>query len=149
MTCMPARRSTPIFDNGLTALFIPFEMPRDLSATQLCVQAMTTPYHIVDTPPDVQQTIALLKKMKMVCAMRLHALVFAASAGVPFIATSYDIKVNGFMEYIENEACCDLNQLTAQWLVRPDRSYYGRRTKVFFVAQPYTRIGTGKCSGGN
>ena len=101
---------------GLTALFIPFEMPRDLNATQLCVQAMTTPYHIVETPPDVQQTIAMLKNMKMVCAMRLHALVFAASAGVPFIATSYDIKVNGFMEYVENKACCDLKQLTAQWL---------------------------------
>ena len=49
--------------------------------------------------------------------MRLHALVFSAAAGVPFIATSYDIKVNGFMEYIGcGDACCGLKDLTVEWL---------------------------------
>ncbi len=61
-------------------------------------------------------TIALLKKMQAVCAMRLHALVFSAAAGVPFVATSYDIKVNGFMDYVGCDACCNLKELTFEWL---------------------------------
>ena len=66
---------------------------------------------------NVSELIGRLQKMQAVCAMRLHALVFSAAAGVPFIATSYDIKVNGFMEYIGcGGACCALRDLTADWL---------------------------------
>ena len=101
---------------GVTALFLPIELPRDVVPSTRAAEAMRSPYYMVDTPRDVELTIALLQKMQAVCAMRLHALVFSAAAGVPFIATSYDIKVNGFMEYVGCDACCNLKDLTAEWL---------------------------------
>ncbi len=101
---------------GVTALFLPIELPRDVVPSTRAAEAMRSPYYMVDTPQDVELTIALLQKMQAVCAMRLHALVFSAAAGVPFIATSYDIKVNGFMEYVGCDACCNLKDLTAEWL---------------------------------
>ena len=102
---------------GLTALFLPIEQPRDIEPSMLTAQCLHSPCYFVDTPQDVELTIALLQKMQAVCAMRLHALVFSAAAGVPFIATSYDIKVNGFMEYIGcGDACCGLKDLTVEWL---------------------------------
>ena len=102
---------------GLTALFLPIEQPRDVEPSMLTAQCLHSPCYFVDTPQDVELTIALLQKMQAVCAMRLHALVFSAAAGVPFIATSYDIKVNGFMEYIGcGDACCGLKDLTVEWL---------------------------------
>ena len=61
-------------------------------------------------------TIAVLGRMRLVCAMRLHALVFSAAADAPFIAASYDIKVSSFMRYIGADACCGLESLDAAWL---------------------------------
>ena len=101
---------------GATAVFLPIELPRDLSPSLRAASFMKTPYFVVDTPPEVELTIAVMRKMQAVCAMRLHALVFSAAAGVPFIATSYDIKVNGFMAYVGRDACCDLKGLSSDWL---------------------------------
>lgn len=101
---------------GVTAVFLPIELPRDLSPSLRAASFMKSPYFVVDTPPEVELTIAVMRKMQAVCAMRLHALVFSAAAGVPFIATSYDIKVNGFMAYVGRDACCDLKNLSVEWL---------------------------------
>lgn len=101
---------------GVSALFLPIELPRDIAPSLRTAKAMRSPFYIIDTPQDVELTIALLKKMQAVCAMRLHALVFSAAAGVPFVATSYDIKVNGFMDYVGCDACCNLKELTFEWL---------------------------------
>ena len=60
--------------------------------------------------------MAVLRRMKLMCAMRLHALVFSAAADTPFLAVSYDIKVKSFMDYVENPSCCELGEVTADWL---------------------------------
>ncbi|ODU57027.1 MAG: polysaccharide pyruvyl transferase CsaB [Clostridium sp. SCN 57-10] len=112
---------------GLSAVFLPIELPRDLQPSRQTAEAMRTPYFLVETPRDVELTIALLRRMRLVCAMRLHALVFSAAAGVPFIATSYDIKVNGFADYVGSDSCKNLNELTAEWLCGEiDRAMAGR-----------------------
>lgn len=103
---------------GLTALFLPIEVPRDLSACKQTVSKMQTPHYVLgDAPEDVCLTMALLRKMKLVCGMRLHSIVFSAVACVPFLAVSYDIKVSGFMNYIGlSENCCTLGDVTFPWL---------------------------------
>lgn len=102
---------------NLTPIFLPIESPRDIEPTKAVTESLTCPYHILKAPTDASLLISVFGKMKTVCAVRLHALVFAAASGAPFIAASYDIKVNGFMEYIEKEhLCCNLQDISAQWL---------------------------------
>ena len=45
-----------------------------------------------------RQILSLIGEAQMVLAMRLHALIFAASRGVPFLGIAYDPKVANFCE---------------------------------------------------
>lgn len=44
--------------------------------------------------------------------MRLHALIFASSVGAPLAAISYDPKVTGFMAYLGQKHCMELDDVT-------------------------------------
>lgn len=48
-------------------------------------------------PWTPEQMLGVLGKCKLVVGMRLHSLIFAASAGVPFLGISYDPKVEQFI----------------------------------------------------
>ena len=98
---------------------MPIEVPKDIAPSEKVAKYMTTPYKILTNPEDIPLIIGIMKKMQMVCAVRLHALVFAAHAGVPFAATSYDVKVKGFMDDAgASDNCIDLRDLNEEWLCR-------------------------------
>ena len=102
---------------NLTALFMPIEVPKDIEPSKKVISHMESPYHLLENPCDVPLIMGVFEKMRIVCAARLHALVFAASAGVPFVATSYDIKVKSFMENVDkSDLCQDLFSLDEAWL---------------------------------
>ncbi|MBQ9966004.1 MAG: polysaccharide pyruvyl transferase family protein, partial [Clostridia bacterium] len=89
---------------------------KDIEPCKEASMNLQTPHHILDGIEDVELMIALLKHVSVMCAMRLHALVFSAAAGIPFIGVSYDIKVDGFMEYSGNSCCTKLEDVNEQWL---------------------------------
>ena len=121
---------------GLHTVFMPIEQPNDVPPSLLAAEQMTAPYTLIATPQDVPLTIAVLGRMRLVCAMRLHALVFSAAADAPFIASSYDIKVRSFMEYIGAEGCCELEDLNADWLKEQiDRLMAQPREETRFAAR--------------
>ncbi|MBQ7624519.1 MAG: polysaccharide pyruvyl transferase CsaB, partial [Clostridia bacterium] len=102
---------------GLTPVFLPIEVPRDQNAASAVASKLNCPYHMINPSSDASLTISLFGKMTVVCAMRLHALVFAAASGSPFIAASYDIKVDGFMDYVScSDLCCKLENISSDWM---------------------------------
>ena len=101
---------------GLSAVFMPIETPTDMVPSHQTARLMNSSSYLLPAPQQVELTMALLRRMQMVCAMRLHALVFSAAANTPFIAVSYDIKVQSFMEYVNNPSCCKLTDVTGAFL---------------------------------
>ena len=101
---------------GLTPVFLPIEMPKDVEPAETVAGGLQIPHYVVRNRYPVDVTIAMISRMQTVAAMRLHALVFAAIGGVPVIGISYDVKVDSFIKYIGSELCIPLDQLDAERL---------------------------------
>lgn len=80
-------------------VLLPMQQPGDASFAEEVVQRTGKPetYSIVRQPYSPDTLLALIGRMEAVVAMRLHALLFAARAGVPPFALSYDPKVENLM----------------------------------------------------
>ena len=55
-----------------------------------------------------------MRDVSMVVSMRLHALIFAAGQGVPVVGISYDPKVSGFMDYLDQKNYVTLEDVLAE-----------------------------------
>ena len=101
---------------GLTPVFLPIERRLDLGAIRQATASMTAPFHIIENTGSSAHTIGLFARMKVVVSMRLHALVFSASQGVPLVGVVYDQKISSFLSYIGQDLYTDLGELTLERL---------------------------------
>ena len=92
-------------------VFIPMHYPGDVYAAQEVAAGMKSKGFIVTDKYGVSQTLALVSKMEMLIGMRLHALIFAASLGIPMIGLSYEPKIDGFLQYIGQVSAGDVRRL--------------------------------------
>lgn len=103
---------------GLTPVFYPMEPRRD---TQICrdVAAKVAAPSIILTPvSDAGVICGLMKRMELVVAMRLHALIFACGQDTPVAAVAYDPKVSGFMEYLGLQSYVQLEDVSGESMRR-------------------------------
>lgn len=68
-------------------------------ATRLA--ARVGPYAMVADYADLEELMRHIGSAELVIGMRLHALILAAAAGVPFVAVSYDPKVDAFAAAVQ------------------------------------------------
>lgn len=90
---------------GLKIALIPMERNRDLPIAHRLAEEIGSSATVIEGRYDVHTVIGILSKMRVIMAMRLHALVFGAGQGVATIGIAYDDKVSGFMNYIGREMC--------------------------------------------
>lgn len=110
---------------GYQIVFLPFQEPNDRSLAEEIIQKMKTPGYL---PQQIAPTemYAAISGMEIVIGMRLHSLIIAAAAGVPFAAISYDPKVDAFCRFIglaaatscENFSRTDLERMVIELLKR-------------------------------
>lgn len=100
--------------HGLIPLFVPIEYPNDLDPAARVAEKLRCPHHTIATRQPIEMTIGILSRMEVVIGIRLHSLVFSACHGVPVIGMSYDIKVDGFLKYIDSSTCVQLEDVRAE-----------------------------------
>lgn len=79
---------------GGIPLFIPMQISNDLP---VCRRVATATGGRVVAGLSASELLGLFYHMRFVIAMRLHAAVYAASAGIPFIGLAYDMKINALI----------------------------------------------------
>jgi len=76
----------------------------------------------------------LISRCHMLVGMRLHSLIFAASAGVPAMALAYDPKVHNFMKLLGlSEYALDLQTMNTQGLMSTLNAVWKQRTQIHEV----------------
>lgn len=80
-------------EEGMALLFLPM-FPREDGA--LCRRLAQSLGGAVAQGLSESDAVGLMRGASVVCGMRLHALVFAAAAGVPFVGIGADPKIEGF-----------------------------------------------------
>ena len=71
---------------------------------------------IVRDPLSTGLMLGLTSRMQAMISMRLHGLVFAAGQGVPLVGVIYDPKISGFLSYMGQELCQELDRLSSESL---------------------------------
>ncbi|MDY4219338.1 MAG: polysaccharide pyruvyl transferase CsaB [Candidatus Faecousia sp.] len=97
---------------GMTPVFFLLEPGKDREITQTVADMVHCPKLVLPPLEDGGMICALMRQMKMVVSMRLHALIFASGQGVPVVGVAYDPKVTGFMDYLGQENYVSLEEAT-------------------------------------
>jgi len=109
---------------GGTAVLVPFqdlpgerENDRATAARILEQTRLRDRVAITGGPAAPDQVYGWIKECDVVLGMRLHALIFAATAGVPAVALSYDPKIAAFVQQLGCEQyAIDVKDVTASEL---------------------------------
>lgn len=95
---------------GCTPVFVCMQDPADFEAAEAVQGLMKAHSHILhgcSTGPDM---IAVLRHMRCVLGMRLHALIFGAVAGVPLMGFNTDPKLGALLHALQGSEPIDLER---------------------------------------
>lgn len=102
---------------GAKLLYLPFQLKKDLPLARALAAGDLSRGVVFEDNLSPGDLLKLVGSLDLLIGMRLHALVFAALCGVPFVALPYDPKVNAFLENMGEEAAFPLQELTLQQLL--------------------------------
>ncbi len=107
-------------------LFIPLQFPADQELSHRVQIQMKTrdAVRILPSKCSTQGYQDLVRCCHLLIGMRLHALVFAALNHVPFMAVSYDPKVDRFVKGMDGVIAGNIETITANEMVQAARALW-------------------------
>lgn len=98
-------------NHKMTPLIIPMQESRDTAISEKLREMLRSDdvEAKIYTPSSAGELICVLRRASLLIGMRLHAIIFASSAGVPVIGLSYDPKVTSFMRELGQKYTIDLS----------------------------------------
>lgn len=84
----------------LVPVFLPMQYPYDAAISRSILAKMEKKGYFIDNRLSIETIFGVIKRAKLVVAVRLHTLIFSSVLEVPAIGIAYDPKVSGFQRYL-------------------------------------------------
>lgn len=117
-------------DIGAAVILVPMHYPEDVHASERLAACLKTPVFIPRFRRPPREILRLFARFDLVLAMRLHALIFAAVAGVPMVGIGYDRKVDALLARLEMKNAGEPGDLAAADLSAHALEAWGEREKI-------------------
>ncbi|ODV54778.1 polysaccharide pyruvyl transferase CsaB [Lysinibacillus fusiformis] len=86
---------------GEQIVFLPMHGEHDLKTSQEVATLMQEKSLIAPSDLSIEEKIAVIGQSQLLIGMRLHSLIFSAIYATPFIAISYDPKIDAFADIVD------------------------------------------------
>lgn len=86
---------------GEQIVFLPMHGEHDLKTSQEVAALMQEKSLIAPSDLSIEEKIAVIGQSQLLIGMRLHSLIFSAIYATPFIAISYDPKIDAFADIVD------------------------------------------------
>jgi len=111
-------------------LFIPMHFPRDTWVINSIADRMKSRPYILKNKYSVPELLGVIQKCDLLIGMRLHALIYAATLGVPMIGLAYEAKVQAFLNYIGQVTAGDITSIEFEHLCKVIDDVWPRRHEI-------------------
>jgi polysaccharide pyruvyl transferase CsaB len=111
-------------------VLVPMHHQDDLPVCRELASLLKNPPLVLEQPLSPPETAALFGSFDLVVAMRLHALIFAARAGVPMLGIGYDRKVDAFLARVGQKPAGRPDELEAADLACQAMELWSARQQV-------------------
>ncbi len=96
--------------SGYDIVFIPMHGKADAETAEETIALMKEEAIVAPHDGTITQKIAWITQSELLIGMRLHALIFAAVGDIPFVALSYDPKINSFTKLCNQPLAAHVNE---------------------------------------
>lgn len=110
-------------------LVVPFQESQDRDICQRVAGAIGAGARTLRSSYTAPELMGLLGRMHATIGMRLHALIFSATQGVPVVGVAYDPKVANFLKRMEAPAVA-LEGLSGESLIRASEDMLARAAEL-------------------